>query len=196
MQAKEINGRDTYTLRADLQESLSHSHIEPSKLSTFQRILLTTDGTVTEILEAYLLEKIHVVKLSEGTVLVAQDIPVLDVKAGSQVIDRKILLQGKISRSNFIYAESIVVPDRLDEIYRERLLKTQEPIGRLWLEHRVETFKEIIDTAREVAGDLADYFKIRREDRLLSRTYRVLSGRQPVMMITEKFPESFFVKNI
>lgn len=196
MQAKEINGRDTYTLRADLQESLSHSHIEPSKLSTFQRILLTTDGTVTEILEAYLLEKIHVVKLSEGTVLAAQHIPALDVKSGSQIIDRKILLQGKISRSNFIYAESIVVPDRLDEIYRERLLKTQEPIGRLWLEHRVETFKEIIDTAREVAGDLADYFKIRREDRLLSRTYRVLSGRQPVMMITEKFPESFFVKNI
>lgn len=196
MQAQEINGRDSYAFRPDLQESLSHSHIEPSKLSTFQRILLTTDGTVTEILEAYLFEKIHVVKISEHIVEATADIAALDLKVGDRVIDRKILLQGKISRNNWIYAESLIVPDRLDEIYRERLLKTQEPIGRLWLEHRVENFKEIVDTAREAAGELAGYFKMKKEDRLLSRTYRVFSSRKPVMMITEKFPENYFLNKI
>lgn len=87
----------------------------------------------------------------------------------------------------------MIVPSRLDEIFRERLLKSQESIGRLWLEHRVETFKEIIDSARERAGDLSNYFKIKKEDKILSRTYRVFSNRQPIMIITEKFPESYFV---
>ncbi|NEP45308.1 MAG: DUF98 domain-containing protein, partial [Okeania sp. SIO2H7] len=105
-------------MRADLDESLKRSHIEPSSLSTFQRILLTTDGTVTEMLEAYTLEQINVVKLSEGLVSTVQEIPVLELKRGTQVIERKILLQGKISRKNYLYAESIIVPERLDRKFQ------------------------------------------------------------------------------
>ncbi|NEQ10478.1 MAG: DUF98 domain-containing protein [Moorea sp. SIO4E2] len=195
MHAQEINSKSRSDFRPDLQESLRHSHIDPSKLSTFQRIVLTTDGTLTEILEAYLFEKIRIVKLSEGVVSIAQDILPLDLKVGSEVIERKVLLQGKISRSNWIYAESVIVPDRLEEKYRERLLKSQESIGRLWLEHRSETYKEIVDSGREWAGDVAEHFKIQPEDKLLSRTYRVFCNKKPIMMITEKFPESYFLKD-
>lgn len=193
MEATVMNSRTQTTfLRQDLQESLIRSHIDPSRLSTFQKIILTTDGTLTEILETYLCEKLQIVKLGEGIVTTDRDISQLDIKVGSEVMERKILLQGKISRNNWVYAESIIIPERLDEVFRERLIKSQEPIGRLWLERRVETFKEIVDTAREMAGDLAEYFKINKEDKLLSRTYRVFSNRQPIMMITEKFPESYF----
>jgi chorismate-pyruvate lyase len=181
-----------YTPRPDLQESLKKSHIDPAKLSVFQRIILTTDGTVTEILEAYLSEKISLVKLSETIEPMTQDNLPLDITHGQEVIERKILLQGKISRNNWVYAESILVPDRLDEKLKNGLLVSQEPMGRLWIEHRLETFKEIVDSAREPAEDLADYFKINRSDILLSRTYRVFSGRRPVILITEKFPETFF----
>jgi hypothetical protein len=63
MQSLEINEKDKYSLlRYDLDESLTRSHIEPSRLSAFQRILLTTDGTLTEILEAYLFEPIQIVR--------------------------------------------------------------------------------------------------------------------------------------
>ncbi|NES19102.1 MAG: DUF98 domain-containing protein [Symploca sp. SIO3E6] len=192
---QQINPPDTSTLRPDLQESLTHGHIDPSKLSTFQRIILTTDGTLTEILEAYLFEKIQIVKLSEEVIAISQDILPLDLEIGSEIIERKVLLQGKISRNNWIYAESVIVPNRLDEKYRERLLKSKETIGRLWLEHRVETFKEIVYSSLEQAGDLAGYFKIKPEDILLSRTYRAFSNRKPIMMITEKFPESYFLKD-
>lgn len=195
MQAKETNEKNekvAYFLRPDLQESLKHNRIKPSNLSTFQRIILTADGTLTELLETYLCEKLQIVKLSEKAIVTDQVIEALDIPSGSELIDRKILLRGKISRVNWIYAQSFIVPDRLEARFRERLLVSQEPIGRLWVEHRAETFKEIIESAREVAGDLADYFKIDKEERLLSRTYRVFSNRQPVMMITEKFPESYF----
>jgi len=192
MPATKIQKSNDYTSRADLQESLEKSHIDPARLSVFQRIILTTDGTVTEILEAYLSEKIRLVKLSETIEPVTQDILPLDITQGQEVIERKILLQGKISRNNWVYAESILVPDRLDEKLKNGLLVSQEPMGRLWIEHRLEAFKEIVDSAREPAEDLADYFKIERSDKLLSRTYRVFSGRRPIILITEKFPETFF----
>lgn len=178
--------------RADLDESLKKSHIDPAKLSVFQRIILTTDGTLTEILEAYLSEKIKLVKLSEIIEPITGDNLFLDIASGQEVLQRKILLQGKISRNNWVYAESILVPDRLDEKLKNGLLVSQEPMGRLWLEHRLETFKEIVDSAREPAEDLADYFKLKRSDKLLSRTYRVFSGRRPIILITEKFPETFY----
>jgi chorismate-pyruvate lyase len=182
--------------RADLQNTLDQSHIDPAQLSTFQRILLTTDGTVTDILEAYAFEQIRIVKLSEQMVLLDEDIVPMELKKGTEVISRKILLQGKISRRNFVYAESILVPERLDERFKEALLETKTPIGKIWFEQRVETFKEILETSREPAEGLSSYFGLGPADRLLSRTYQVISGRKPAMMITEKFPEIYFLNRI
>ncbi len=183
------------TMRTDLHQSLRHSHIEPHLLSTFQRILLTTDGTLTHILEAYLFEQIQVVKLSEQLITTVQDIPAIELKQGTEVIERKILLQGKISKRNFIYAESILIPERLNDEFRNELLKTKTPIGKIWFEQRVETFKEIFDSGKKPANNLATYFNIPPVENLLFRSYSVTSNRQTVMMITEKFPESYFHKD-
>jgi chorismate-pyruvate lyase len=190
MQAQEI---EQNMLRTDLQRSLSQSHIDPSVLSTFQRIILTTDGTLTDILEAYIFEQIKVIKISETLSPALEDMEVLELKKNTDIIDRRVLLQGKISRKNFIYAESIIIPDRLDEQFREELLKSKTPIGRLWLEYKMETFKEIVDSKKRIADELAPYFNIQPEDYLFSRTYRVFSGRRPTLMITEMFPESYFL---
>ncbi len=194
MEAKEI--KSDIMMRLDLHSSLTRSHIDPSVLSPFQRILLTTDGTLTDILEAYLFESVQIVKLSEELVSLVQDIPPLELKIGTEVIERKILLQGKISRNNFIYAESILVPSRLDEGFKTSLLNSQIPLGRLWLAHKMETFKEIVDSGKEPANELSYYFNIKREDNILFRTYRLFNKRRPIMMITEKFPESSFLKKL
>ena len=196
MTANNVNQEQISDLmRRDLQKSLNQSHIDPAALSTFQRILLTTDGTLTEILEAYLFEHIYVVKLSENIAKTTEAILPLELETDREIIDRKILLQGKISRQNFIYAESIIVLNRLEEKLKEGLLKSQIPMGRLWLENKLETFKEIVISGKERAGDLSDYFNIGPDDRMLFRTYRVFSNRQPIIMITEKFPESYFLKD-
>ena len=55
-------------MRQDLDRSLEENYIKPSSLSPFQRIILTTDGTLTEILEAYLFEPLQVVKQSEDVI--------------------------------------------------------------------------------------------------------------------------------
>jgi chorismate-pyruvate lyase len=183
-------------IEPDVNKAFSHNHIEPSNLSPFQRVLLTTDGTLTEILEAYLQETIRVIKLSEFIISTTQDILPLKIFSGNNVIERKVLLQGKISKKIFIYAESIIVLDRLDEKFKDELLKSQIPIGRLWLENKMETFKEIIDLRQESAENFSDYFHLNKGETMFSRTYRVFSNHQPIMMITEKFPGNHFKKEL
>lgn len=188
-----MDTRPHQSLEPNFRDSLATNRIDPTRLSIFQRILLTTDGTVTEMLEAYMSENIQIVKLSENNVEADCDIADLEIQAGQQIIERKILLQGKISRNNWIYAESVLVPERLNSSFRERLTQSKEPIGRIWIECRMEIFKEIVASYLEISGDLSQYFDINKEDKLLCRTYVVFSERRPLMMITEKFPEKYFI---
>jgi chorismate-pyruvate lyase len=178
-------------MKTSTLETPADSALHLAELSIFQQILLITDGTLTNILETYVGERLQVRKLSEENRPGAHEAWLL-LKQGSTVIERKILLQGTRSQSNWLYAESLIVPDRVDHIFQDRLVTSQEPIGKLWLEHKVETFKEILQTYQERAEDLARYFAIHPDDTLLCRTYRVLSNRQPTMLITEKFPASYY----
>jgi chorismate-pyruvate lyase len=166
--------------------------VHPLRRTPIQRILLVTDGTVTEILEAYTGESMRLIKLYEELVTLDHDLPALELKAGQQALRRKILLQGKMSLTNFLYADSYVAIDRLDDWMRHGLLESHKPIGFLMQEHRLETFREIVKCGREMAGQLGTYFGIDETDAMIWRTYRVIAGGQPIMLITEKFPESQF----
>lgn len=182
--------KETHSFKPNLRKI--QIGIDPTQLSAFQRILLITDGSLTDLLEVYLLEDIKVIKLSEQAFLANQPIIELGSEANDEIIERKTLLQGKISKKNWLYAESIIVPSRLAQKFKEDLLKSKRPIGKLWVKHRVETFKEVTTVRSEIAGGLAEYFKIDEKSPLLYRTYRVFTHRQPVMLITEKFPAEFF----
>ena len=191
MQANDFQ-TNTHELIFNLHKTSHHGSIDLFALSALQKILLTTDGTLTKILEAYLSEEIQMVKLSERSTFIAQDIPLLELKRRSEVIERKILLQGKVSKKNVLYAESILVPERLDKHFREELLKSEIPLGKLMLAHWMETFKEIMTSGKEPSNGLSAFFQISHGDKLLSRTYRLSHHCKPIMLITEKFPESYF----
>lgn len=169
--------------------------VDPFSLSVFQRILLTTNGTITDILEAYLFEQIQLVKLSENSIDTEHDFPIIHVEKGDPTIERSILLRGKISRRNFIYAHTVVFVNNLDEQFKQELQNTNTSIGKLWLDRRVENFKEITDSGKEPAQELANYFCMEPDENLLFRTYIVYSQAKPTMIITEKFPESYFLQS-
>ena len=185
-----VRPKKNQTIRGNFQTS-THYTGAPD-LSSFQRILLKANGTVTAMLEAYLSEPIQVVKLSENLAKMELKLPNIKLNQEEQVIARKVLLQGKISRRNFIYADSLILINNLDERFSHQLLNTKIPIGKLWSEQKVETFKEIIDTGIEPANKLSNYFCIEPEENILFRTYSVSSQGKITMIITEKFPESYF----
>ena len=181
-------------IKDDLQASTEYTEIP--KLGSFQKILLKANGTVTTMLEAYLSEQIKVVKLSENLAQMKLQLPCIKSDQEEQVITRKVLLQGKISRRNFIYADSLILINNLDEQFYNKLLNTKTPIGKLWTEQRVETFKEIVNFGVEPANELSSYFCINSDDNVVFRTYFVYSQGKITMIITEKFPENYSFQSV
>lgn len=171
---------------------LDEQRCDLAELSVSQRILLVTDGTVTRILEAMTGEPIALVKLAQSAGQAPLADPELRVADGEEVIWRRVLLQGAVTGTNYIFADSVIMPRRLHPRLYHDLVYTSEPIGRLLAESRIETFRELVSWGVEPAGDNAEHFGVEPDARLISRTYRMLSQRQPIMVITEKFLASAF----
>jgi chorismate-pyruvate lyase len=159
---------------------------DDESLSLLQKVLLTTDGTVTQLLEIYTGEKIRVEKLEHA--LVTGGPPSLGVPASEPVLSRRILLRG--DSLPYMYAHSWLVPSRMPRGMQETILQTDTPIGQLWKASRLETFREIIDFRRESDAQVSALFGV--EGPLLSRTYLIHSGGSPMGLIVEKFPAAHF----
>jgi chorismate-pyruvate lyase len=168
-----------------------YNNIDLKKLTPFQRIILTTNGTLTNVIEAVFLERMKLVKLSEKTRMVddSEAGGPMRLKIGETLIERVILLQGEETERNYLYAKSFIVVDRLDEDTRHDLLEKHIPIGQIWNDRQIELNKRFIEYSLEQAGVYSKYFKIRREDILFQRTYLVYTNRKPVFMISEHFPD-------
>ena len=162
-----------------------------NSLEPLQRILLVTDGTLTEILEANFFERIRLVKVAQQIIAATPTHELLDPNPGESLIERRILLQGEQSHRNYAYAESLIAVDRLGPVFRDALLNSYTPLGRLWLEHKLETFKELQEVRSQPADGLRGYFECAAITPLLVRTYRVFSAAKPVMVITEYFPTKY-----
>jgi len=176
-------------MREDLALALERGGIDPRGLNAIQRILLTTDGTVTDMLEAYFQEQMQVVVLAQELLDSPESIHELDLDPGQPILRREILLRGKLSGRTVLHAESVIVPGRLSERLRIGLMEKQQPIGQLLLADRLETFREIVLCTRRMVGSLARHFHLYETTPLLSRTYVIRLERQGIMRITENFPE-------
>ncbi len=156
-------------------------------LNLLQRVLLVNDGTLTDALEAALLQRITLVKIAVDVAVAAAPIESLELDAGAPLMSRKILLRGEETGTNYVYAETLIALDRLSPELRDQLVNTNNPVGRLWVEHRLETRKEILKMWRAPVGELSGYFGVPAETELLARSYRVFSAQRPIMLITEYF---------
>ncbi|HEX4159380.1 MAG TPA: chorismate pyruvate-lyase family protein [Rhizomicrobium sp.] len=161
--------------------------IDVAKLAPLQRILLVTDGTLTEILEACLLEPIELVKLSE-TLLKGREVSApTGIERDERVLERKINLRGAKSGVRHVYAESLILVDRLDSSFQKELLESNIPLGRLWRSHRLETFKQLVSVACRPARELGAHLGCAENAPVLGRIYDVFSAGRPVMRIAENF---------
>ena len=170
----------------------SSKDLRHEDLSTLQRILLGSDGTMTNLLEELSKEELQAHKIFEEVSASESDVPQLSLVSGQQLWHRIITLQGKRTGIHYLYAESLIAPDNLDLDFAEKLLNTNTPIGKIWDLFKVETYKSLVSWGEERAGDIAKYFRIPSDQLLLYRTYRVFSQKKPVMQVTEKFPRQWF----
>ncbi|MEZ5353904.1 MAG: chorismate pyruvate-lyase family protein [Bryobacteraceae bacterium] len=164
--------------------------IRMADLGMVQRVLLVTDGTLTDAVEALFGEPIGLRKLGSRIAPSDGDSGALEAAPGSGIMHREILLKGEATGRNYVYAESELMLDRLPEGFREGLLVTNTPMGRLWSEHRMETWKELLYAGPVEAGGLAVHFP-GCTGGLIKRTYRIFCGGRPLMVISEFFPRDY-----
>jgi chorismate-pyruvate lyase len=163
---------------------------DASGLGVVQRVLLVTDGTLTDTVEAIFGEPIGLRKLAVNISTAGSDPAPLEVTPGESVMHRKILLYGESTQQNYVYAESSLALNRLPPGFREGLLSTDIPLGRLWSQYRIETWKELLFAGLVSIEPLQDYFPAGNGG-LVKRTYRMISHGAPLMVITECFPREY-----
>ncbi|HMK53175.1 MAG TPA: chorismate lyase [Methanobacteriaceae archaeon] len=157
-------------------------------LSSAQKILLATDGSVTTILDV-LKGKIQIRTLvqefREADLETAQ---LLDIDEGDTVNFRIVIIEGK---EPLIHATSIVPIKRLNNSFKEDLVRADIPIGRILKKYKIESRREIRSIEiEENSSELEKIFK--DEGPFLSRTYHIIYKNQPIIWLKETFPYTMF----
>ena len=172
----------------DIEKSVGH-------LSPVQKILLGTDGSVTQLLEAVTGHTVTIRTLEQEVVpadaAIAEQ---LSVPVGEPVNHRVVELKDAETGTVLIYAISETPLSRLNPCFKEDLMKADIPIGKIIRQHRIEARREIVCTRVSPAPDSTSrVFSICRSEPLLSRQYRIIHQGEPLIFITEQFPYNRFL---
>jgi chorismate-pyruvate lyase len=162
--------------------------IDTGGLDLVQRVMLASDGTLTDVLEVAFQEPIRVVKLAMQLCETGSTCALVDPDTIQSTIERKVILAGANSCTPYVYAESWIAIDRLPASLRELLFQSGAAIGRQWEECKIETRKELLSAARLRNSRARMYIPADPSVDWLERAYRLFSGGRPIMLIKEYFP--------
>lgn len=163
-------------------------------LSDVQKILLTTDGSVTRILEV-LTGKTVVIKTKIKTSIKADEDLArdLEIKSGDIVNYRVVHLKNPNSDRVLIFARSWTPIIGLNKAIRKDLTSADIPIGKILIKHKIETRREITSIHTVNADDeIAEAINAKSGDLMLSRYYNIIHEARILIRINEVFPVSSF----
>jgi beta-ribofuranosylaminobenzene 5'-phosphate synthase len=166
------------------------------RLSPMQKVLLGTDGSVTNLLEMATGHPVAIATLIQEVVRAdAVTATMLDIDQGEEVNYRVVELRDAATEEVLIYAVSRTPLRRLAPEFKSDLMKADIPIGRILRRYQIESRREITD-ARVVPADpgLSRAFGVRHHESLLSRKYRIIHDQQPLIAIEEIFPCTAFTE--
>ncbi len=161
---------------------------EVGKLSNAQKILLTTDGSVTTILDVIRGHvKIETLeqKFVDADLEMAQ---LLNIEVGDKVNYRIVVIE---TEEPLIYAISLIAVKRLENDFKEDLIRADIPIGRILRKHNIESRREIKSVYYEDQSPaIKEIFKINSQ--MLTRTYNIIHNDEILIWLKETFPYTHF----
>jgi chorismate-pyruvate lyase len=178
--------KNIQTAAAAMPEQLSKLNFRA--LTPFQRALMVSDGTVTKFIEAYTLDPVEIIRLSQKHYPLEENHPWLEAEKNTDVMLREVAIRGIYSHNLYVYGVSYIAPERLPPDIRDRLEVQGEGIGRILNDHRVETRREVLWFGREKVSDLPQKISSACNGEFISRTYRIIMDGKPIVMINERFP--------
>jgi chorismate-pyruvate lyase len=163
-----------------------------SGLPPFLRVLLTTDGVVTQTLAAWFGEPIDVDVLSHCESRSERSYPEVGVAIGDRILSRRVVLRGRVTHEPYAVASSVVVSDSLPPEVRRRLVEERKGIGELLSASRLETYRELIAIRNGDAAERACHLGVVTGARVVSRIYKIHLNGRAAMLIEEAFAEERF----
>ena len=178
----------------DIALSLRQIEEQVGRLSPVQKILLSTDGSVTRLLESVTGNPVEVrTRLQEIVPADSLMAGHLAIRTGEPVNNRVVELVDTKTGEVLIHAISQTPVARLPPEFKDDLMKADIPIGRIIRQHKIEARREIMDAhVSPASAQVSGIFSIHRNEPLLSRQYRIIHGGEPLIFIEEQFPYNRF----
>ena len=169
----------------DLEESYG------KKFSNTQKILLTTDGSITAILDV-LYGKISLNTLDQHLGEAdSYHAKLVNVNVGDEINFREVLMHKE--DQPLIYAISHVPLGRCSNDICSDLLRADIPIGRILKNYKIESRREVNNIFIEKPNEkLQELFKT--DEDFLARDYVIINNGEILMWIKEMFPVSYFAE--
>ncbi len=169
-------------------EGIKQIEKELGTLSSAEKILLATDGSVTTILDV-LKGHVHIRTLVQEFQKADEEAAsLLDIKVGDTINYRVVVIEGQ---TPLIYAISMIPVKRLDNDFKEDLIRADIPIGRILRKHNIESRREIKSVSLEEPDpEMIEIFKT--DTPMLKRTYNIIHKDQVLVWLMETFPHSLF----
>lgn len=161
------------------------------KLSPAHKILLTTDGSITRILEALSGGAVSIETMAQRVVRAGAVAKVLRVKKEDEVNYRVVNIRS--SGRVLAHAISHTPLKRLKREFRGDIMKKDVPIGVIMSRLKIEARREIRNFGVLRANeDAAKIFGIPKGSLVLKRNYNIIHTGRVLMNITEIFPYGTF----
>jgi len=161
------------------------------EFSNTQKILLTTDGSITAILDV-LYGKITLDTIDQH--LEAADekrAKLVNVNKGDEINFREVLMHK--DEQPLIYAISHVPLGRCTKEVCNDLLRADIPIGRILKNYHIESRREVNNIFIEKPNEkLIEMFGT--DEDFLARDYVIINNDEILMWIKEMFPVSYFTE--
>lgn len=161
--------------------------------SNTQKILLTTDGSITAILDV-LYDKIKLSTISQELENADKRIAEhFNINEGDEVNNRVIIMYK--DKQPLIFAKSYIPYSKITNEIKKDLKSEDIPIGRIIKNYKLETRREIGKIKVVEPDDKLK--KIYNTDELfLTRDYDIIHNNEKFMWIQESFPISYFREDI
>lgn len=161
------------------------------EFSNTQKILLTTDGSITAILDV-LYGKIDLFTLDQHFGIADEShAELVNVEAGDEINFREVLMHK--DTKPLIYAISHVPLGRCSQEICSDLLRADIPIGRILKNYKIESRREINNIYIEKPNTKLQQIFDTYED-FIARDYVIIHDDEILMWIKEMFPVSYFTE--
>lgn len=170
--------------------SIEKIESEVGNLSNAQKILLSTDGSVTAILDVI---KGHATIETLEQKFIEADSEIagkLNIEIGDVVNYRVVVIE---TDEPLIYAVSLIPIKRLETEFKEDIIRADIPIGRILRKHNIESRREITSVySEEPTPEIREIFNV--DSVMLARTYNIIHHDEILIWLMETFPYTNFRK--